>query len=107
MSGGTAGNLRRLVEFLWARPEVRSRARTIGRDGIGVSRRLNPPKVITILLAVGLTIVGLAVTVSPDALEFVNELLADAEVTVDEELGWVALLVSPVLLIAGSVMRGL
>jgi hypothetical protein len=102
-----ARNLRRLAEFLWSRPEVRSRARTIQREGVGFSWRPNAPKVITILLAVALTGVGLAVTISPSALEFVNELLADADITLTEEQGWLALLASPVLLIAGSVLRGL
>jgi hypothetical protein len=107
MSGGTAGNLRRLAAFLWSRPEIRSRARTIRREGVGFSWRPNAPKVVTVLLAVALTLVGLAVTTSPDALEFVNELLADNDITITEEQGWLALLASPVLLVAGSLFRGL
>jgi len=107
MSPSNATTLRRLAEFLWSRPEVRSRAGSIQREGVGLSRRLNAPKMITVLLAVALTLVGLAVTLSPDALEFVNDLLADADITLTEEQGWLALVASPVLLIAGSLFRGL
>jgi hypothetical protein len=56
---------------------------------------------------VALTLVGLAVTLSPEALEFVNDLLADADITLTEEQGWLALAASPVLLIAGSLFRSL
>jgi hypothetical protein len=85
MRPSNATTLRRLAEFLWARPEVRARARTISKGDIGVSRRLNAPKMITILLAVALTLVGLAVTLSPTALDFVNDLLADADITLTEQ----------------------
>jgi hypothetical protein len=101
----TATNIRRLAEFLMSRPEVRSRARDIGEGGIGVSRQLNAPKMITILLAIALAIVGLAVTVLP--IDTVNDLLKDADVTLGREEGWLALIASPVLLIAGSILRGL
>jgi hypothetical protein len=99
------GNLRRLGEFLMSRPEVRSRARDVTREGIGVSRQLNPPKLITIFVAVALAAVGLAVTILP--IDTVNDLLKDADITLGREEGWLALIASPVLLIAGSILRGL
>jgi hypothetical protein len=98
-------NVRRLVEFLMSRPEVRSRARDIGKGGIGLSRQPNAPKMITILVAVALAVVGLAVTILP--IDTVNDLLADADIVLGREEGWLALIASPVLLIAGSLFRGL
>jgi hypothetical protein len=97
-------NVRRLVEFLLARPDVTRRARGYAGD-VGFSWRPNAPKLITVFLAVALTVVGLSVTEYP--IDFVNEQLMEANITLTREQGWMALGASPLLLIAGSLLRGL
>lgn len=99
--------VRQVARLLMARPEVRDRARRARSEGVGVSRRPNAPKLVTIFVAVGLTLVGLAVTETVAALEPVVDWLAEADVTLTEEQGWLALLLSPVLLVVGSFFRGI
>jgi hypothetical protein len=104
---------KKLVEELLKRPEVRGvgrRAFDRSREGagaIGVSKgfRPNAPRMITVLAAVALTLVGLAVTVYP--IDFVNNLLTDNSIEITREQGWMALVASPLLLVAGSLLRGL
>ena len=67
--------------------------------------RPNAPRMITVLVAVALTIVGLSVTVLP--IDAVNDFIRDQAWTVTEEQAWWMLGASPVLLIAGSLFRGL
>lgn len=67
--------------------------------------RTNAPKMVTIVVAVALTVVGLSVTILP--IDPVNRLLAETGVDITREHGYWALLASPVLLIAGSLFRGL
>lgn len=97
---------RRIAEMLMARPEVRDRARRATRGGVGLSVRPNAPKMVTIVVAVALTLVGLAVTGTVEIAP-VTELLARAELELSKEQGWLALLASPALLVLGSFFRGL
>jgi hypothetical protein len=96
--------LRQVVDLLMSRPTVRSRARRGGGD-IGLSFRPNAPKMVTILVAIGLTVVGIAVNLHP--IQPVLDLLANANLELTRTQGWYCLLASPVLLIAGSLFRGL
>ncbi|MGH2812741.1 MAG: hypothetical protein ACRDI1_08535 [Actinomycetota bacterium] len=68
--------------------------------------RTNAPRMITIVLAVALTIVGLSATVIP--IEAINDLVLETgyNLTENRELAWLALLASPVLLIIGSFFAG-
>ena len=104
MASGSVSSLRKLVEFLIARPDVGRRARGYV-DEVGFSWRPNAPKLITVLLAVALTVVGLSVAEYP--IDWVNEQLMNANFELTEEQGWMALGASPLLLIAGSLFRGL
>lgn len=97
---------RRLVDLLMKRPEVRDRARRARSEGIGLSTRPNAPKLVTIIVAVLLTVVGLAVTGAVE-IQAVVDLLDDAGLELSEEQGWLALAASPTLLVAGSFLRGL
>lgn len=101
-----AQTARRIAELLMKRPEVRSRARRATKGGIGLSSRPNAPKLVTIVVAVLLTVIGLAVT-EVVAIQPVIDLLEQAELSLSESQGWLALLASPVLLILGSFLRGL
>ena len=60
---------------------------------------------VTVILAVALTLAGLAVTVQP--IGFVNDALSGMGIDLTREQGWWALLLSPVLLIAGSFLPNL
>lgn len=97
---------RRIAELLMKRPEVRDRARRARKDGIGLSTRPNAPKLVTIIVAVALTVLGLVVT-DTIAIPAITDLLADNDITLSKEQGWLALLGSPALLVAGSFLRGL
>ena len=105
MASGSLSTIERLARFLLARPDLTRRARSYAGDDIGFSWRPNAPKLITVLLAVALTIVGLSVTELP--IDWVNEQLMEANFELTEEQGWMALGASPLLLIAGSLFRGL
>jgi len=73
--------------------------------------RPNPPRLITVVIAVALIIVGVSVTVCP--LDFVNEALnivqgyAGTNIEVTTEIGWLFLLVANLVLIAGSLLPGI
>lgn len=97
---------RRVVDLLMRRPEVRDRARRARSEGIGLSRRPNAPKLVTIIVALLLTVIGLAVTGVVE-IQAVVDLLDDAGLELTEEQGWLALAASPALLVAGSFLRGL
>lgn len=97
---------RRIMDLLMQRPEVSTRARRVTRGDIGVSRKPNAPKLVTILVAVALTLVGLVVT-DAATIAPIADLLANAELELTEEQGWLALVASPALLVAGSFLRGL
>ena len=73
--------------------------------------RPNPPKLVTVLVALALVLVGLSATVLP--IDFVNEALAAAQsaagfdVRVTTELGWFLLFAGNALLIIGSLLPGI
>ena len=73
--------------------------------------RPNPPRMITVLLAVALIVVGISATVFP--VDFVDAALGvvqsylstDFEVTT--EVGWLFLLAGDALLVVGSLLPGI
>lgn len=73
--------------------------------------RPNPPKLVTVAIAVALLLVGLSATVFP--LDFVNEALAivqstfGTDVEVTTEVAWLFLLAGDALLVAGSLLPGI
>jgi hypothetical protein len=73
--------------------------------------RPNPPRLITVVIAVALVLVGLSATVFP--IDLVNEALAVVQQTigfdiqVTTEIGWLFLLVGDLLLVAGSLLPGI
>jgi hypothetical protein len=73
--------------------------------------RPNPPRLITVVIAVALVLVGLSATVFP--IDLVNEALAIVQPTigfdiqVTTEIGWLFLLVGDLLLVAGSLLPGI
>ncbi len=67
--------------------------------------RTNAPRIVTVLLALALTVVGLSLTVMPIAP--VNDLLRETGVRLTREHGYWALLASPLLLVLGSFLKGL
>jgi hypothetical protein len=73
--------------------------------------RPNPPKLVTVVIALALIVVGLSVTVFP--LDFVNQALdlvqstLGTDIQVTTELGWLFLLAGDLLLVAGSLLPGI
>ncbi len=67
--------------------------------------RTNPPKMVTVLAAIALTLVGLSVTILP--IDFVNDLLKQADVRLTAEQGYWLLVASPVLLAVASLVPNL
>jgi hypothetical protein len=73
--------------------------------------RPNPPRLVTVVIALALIVVGLSVTVFP--LDFVNQALdlvqstLGTEIQVTTELGWLFLLAGDLLLVAGSLLPGI
>ena len=73
--------------------------------------RPNPPRLITVVIAVALVLVGLSATVFP--LDFVNAALdvvqgyAGTNIEVTTELAWLFLFAGDALLIAGSLLPGI
>jgi hypothetical protein len=73
--------------------------------------RPNPPRWITVVIAVALILVGLSATVFP--IDLVNEALAavqsaaGTEIRVTTELAWLCLFAGDVLLILGSLLPGI
>jgi hypothetical protein len=73
--------------------------------------RPNPPKLVTVAIALALIVVGLSVTVFP--LDFVNQALdlvqsyLGTSIEVTTELGWLFLLAGDALLVAGSLLPGI
>jgi hypothetical protein len=71
----------------------------------------NPPRLITVVIALALIIVGLSASVFP--IDFVNQALdlvqqtigTDIEVTT--EMAWLFLLLGDALLVAGSLLPGI
>jgi hypothetical protein len=73
--------------------------------------RPNPPRLITVVLAVALILVGLSATVFP--IDLVNQALAIVQQTigfdiqVTTEIAWLCLLAGDALLVAGSLLPGI
>lgn len=73
--------------------------------------RPNPPRLVTVALAVLLLIVGLSLTIVP--IGVVNEMVVDLPAAIGiavaptAQLGWICLLAANVLLILGSLIRGI
>lgn len=71
----------------------------------------NPPRMITVVIAVALILVGLSATVFP--LDFVNSALDVVQDTIGTnlqittEVGWLFLFAGDALLIAGSLLPGI
>ena len=71
----------------------------------------NPPRMITVVIAVALILVGLSATVFP--LDFVNAALDVVQDTIGTnleittEVGWLFLFAGDALLIAGSLLPGI
>lgn len=71
----------------------------------------NPPKLVTVVIALALILVGLSVTIFP--LDFVNQALdlvqstIGTNIEVTTQLGWLFLLAGNALLIAGSLLPGI
>ena len=71
----------------------------------------NPPKLVTVAIAVALIAVGLSATVLP--LDFVNAALdvvqsyLGTNIEVTTQLGWLFLLAADALLLAGSLLPGI
>lgn len=71
----------------------------------------NPPRLVTVVLALALLLVGLSATVFP--IDFVNQALdvvqgyLGTSIEVTTEVGWLFMLVGDGLLIAGSLLPGI
>ena len=73
--------------------------------------RPNPPRLITVVIAVALILVGLSATVFPidivnQALDFVQSTIG-TNVEVTTEVAWLFLFAGDALLIAGSLLPGI
>jgi hypothetical protein len=67
--------------------------------------RPNAPRMVTLVAAVALTLVGLSVTILP--IGFVNDVLTSADLQITREQGYWCLLGSPILLVLGSLLPNL
>lgn len=73
--------------------------------------RPNPPKLVTVVIALALIVVGISVTVFP--LDFVNQALdlvqstIGTNIEVTTEMGWLFLLAGDLLLVVGSLLPGI
>ncbi len=73
--------------------------------------RPNPPRLVTVVIALALIVVGVSVTLFP--LDFVNQALdlvqstLGTDIQVTTELGWLFLLAGDLLLVAGSLLPGI
>ena len=73
--------------------------------------RPNPPRLITVVIALALIVVGISTTIFP--IDFVNQALdivqgyAGTNIEVTTEIGWLFLLAGNVALIAGSLLPGI
>ncbi len=73
--------------------------------------RPNPPKLVTVAIAVALILVGLSATVFP--IDFVNQALdivqstIGTDIQVTTQIAWLFLLAGDALLIVGSLLPGI
>ena len=100
----------RIIEAVLDRPDVyrsRRRRRSGNTEPVSFSGfRPNAPRMITVLASLAATVVGLVMTATVK-IQWVLDRLADANIDVDDRTGWFLLLASPLLLVAGSLFRGL
>jgi len=73
--------------------------------------RPNPPRLVTVVIALALIVVGVSVTVFPldfvtQALDLVQSTLG-TDIQVTTEIGWLFLLAGDLLLVAGSLLPGI
>lgn len=68
--------------------------------------RTNAPKIITVVAGIVLTVVGLSAS-GVYSIGFVNDLLASAGIALTRDQAYFALVGSPLLLMAGSLLAGL
>jgi hypothetical protein len=110
----TSNVVTRVLDILMSRPETRAWGRRVGRSaasragtggGLWPSLRPNAPRMITVLVAVALTVVGVSLTVHE--VSFVNDFLVENEIEITKDQAYLALTASPLLLVAGSLLRGL
>ncbi|HET7685341.1 MAG TPA: hypothetical protein VFM19_02925 [Candidatus Limnocylindria bacterium] len=73
--------------------------------------RPNPPKMITVVLAVALLVVGISATVFPvdfvDAALGVVQSYLGTDIEITREIGWLFLLAGDALLVVGSLLPGI
>ena len=72
--------------------------------------RTNAPRMVTVVVALALMVIGLSLTVL--SIEALNSLVMDVVQQVDrgltpKDVGWSALLASPLLLALGSLLKGI
>lgn len=73
--------------------------------------RPNPPRLVTVVLAVALLLVGLSATIFP--IDFVNQALdvvqgyLGTSIEVTTEVAWLFMLAGDALLVAGSLLPGI
>ena len=73
--------------------------------------RPNPPRLITVALAVVLLVIGISLTILP--IDVLNQALAAVpraigiEFALTAQVGWICLLLANLLLIVGSLFRGI
>lgn len=100
---------RRVAAVLRSRPGDRvgaaRRRRRTGSSGGGLGLRPGRPRVVTVLVSIALTLVGLSCSVRP--IGPIVDLLASNDVDVTDEQAWSMLVASPLLLTAGCLLRGL
>jgi hypothetical protein len=71
----------------------------------------NPPRIVTVVIAVALVVIGLSATVFP--IDIVNELLAFVQSTIGIEfvlttqIAWLCLFAGDALLVVGSLLPGI
>ena len=75
--------------------------------------RPNPPRMITVLIAILLLVIGLSLTLVPIGplnellAQYVNPTLAGYGFGVDRDLGYICLAAAPTLLVIGSLLPGI
>ncbi len=78
-----------------------------------VSLRPNPPRMVTVLTAIALVVIGLSLTLVPIGplneflAEYVNPTLSGYGFTLDRQLGYICLAAGPTLLVIGSLLPGI
>ena len=97
----------RVERLLQSSSSRRGQARSHGIDPdfTKFSFRPNPPKMVTIFLAIALILVGLSVSETV-SIGFVNDLLSGLDWAPSQSQGYLMLVGSPVLLIIGSLLPG-